>query len=148
MIFEILLEELEEMHGSGERIKKVKQMRKFVNSILPVHKYKLMQRFLSRIEDLRRKIILNFLRIFLDERTTFFHFIPQSVADYKFMSSHSAIKSILKTISEFGPNIETLDLRSLFIDRSGEQREFQNFSEAIHQFEISSSENSYGVCNL
>ena len=100
LMFEILLVGLEENVGLEEK-------RNFVNSILPVHKYKLMQMFLSD-KELSEKIRVNSLLIFLDERTKYLSFVQHT-------SNQTTIKSILEIIPRYSPNIETVDFRSLRI---------------------------------
>ena len=63
-LFIILLEGLEENARFYEK-------RKLVNSILPMQKYKLLQRFVSREEELSQKNLLNLLPIFLEREHTF-----------------------------------------------------------------------------
>ena len=100
-IFENLLEGLEENVRLDEK-------RIIVNSILPIHKYKLLQRFLSEEEPLSETILVNCLSIFLDQRTKFFKFNRHT-------SDQSTIKSILEIITRYATNIETIDFRRLRI---------------------------------
>ena len=100
-LFEILLEGLEENAGLDEK-------RKLVNSMLPVHKYTLMQRFLWEYSWLSEENRLKCLPIFLDERTKYFDFVQIS-------SNQNTIRHILEIIPRNCPNIETIDLRGLLI---------------------------------
>lgn len=105
--FKILLKKL-------KRNDDLNKMKKLVNSILPVDKYRLLKRFLSVEERLSSDIILKCLPVFLDERTTFF-----SLSQY---TDHQAyIKTILEIILRCCPNIQTIDLRNFFIKPENKQ---------------------------
>ena len=96
-LFGILLKGLKENAELDEK-------KKIVNSILPVYKYKLLKRFLSD----EFELILNFLPIFLDERTKFLDF-------YRYLDYQPFVKSILELIPRYCPNIETVDFRNVWI---------------------------------
>ena len=100
-MFEILLNGLTNNARLDEK-------RKLVNSILPRDKCTLLQRFLSYEEGLTRRLRLNCLHIFLDERTKFFSFV-------QFSDDKSVVESVLRTIPRYCPNIETIDFTSLRI---------------------------------
>ena len=105
--------------GLKKKNVKVDELKKLVNSILPVHKYKLLQRFLSHNEHLSRRITIKCLPVFLDERTQFFRY-PQNIAH------QPTIKSILEIIPKYCPNIKTVDLSTLAIKR-GNMECFKTF---------------------
>ena len=101
-LFNILLE------GLGENAR-LDEKKKIVNSILPLYKYKMLYKFLFKI-DLSEVQRLNCLPIFLDKRTKFFNFIH-------YTTNQTTIKSILEIIPKYCPNIVTVDLKSLYIQR-------------------------------
>ena len=96
---------VERMRGMTE----LEEKRNLVNSILPLHKYKLLRAILHD-EDLSEEIRLKCLPIFLDERTQFFNFVQET-------NNQRSIKYILELIPKYCPNIKIVDLRSLSIQR-------------------------------
>ena len=98
MMLEILL-------NGWKRKDQLETKKKLVNSILPFHKYKLLQRILAT-QDLITT--MKCLPIFLDERTRFFR-LGKMTANQEF------IRIVLKTITRQCPNIKILDLRCLSI---------------------------------
>ena len=85
----------------------LQEMKEFVNSFLPVDKYRLLSRFLSERENLSQIIILRCLQVFLDERTKFLNF-------GRILENQEIIKCILKIIPKYCPNIKTIDFRNVF----------------------------------
>ena len=85
------------------------EKRKIVNSILPVHKYKLLHSFLSKGRHNDQVLILNCLPIFLDERTTFLGF-------ERLIYDQLIVKSILEIIPRYCPIFEMIDFRQFRID--------------------------------
>ena len=114
-IFNSLLEGLEENAAFDE-------MRNLVNSILPVHKYKLLKRFLSSEERLSEEIRVNCLTIFLDKRTKFFSFVEDT-------DNQTTIKNILEIIPKYCPNIEIIDFSKLHIQMENKE----NFKTVLKQ---------------
>lgn len=103
-IFQILLEGMEE--GAELDVK-----RKIVNSILPLHKYALLKRFLSNEEEISPKVRLLSLDIFLDDRTKYFNFGSA-------VTSENDVQYILSVLSKNCPNIETIDMNELTINNT------------------------------
>ena len=110
-VFGILREGLNENTRLGE-------MRQIVEYMLPVDKYRLMSRFLSRDQGFSMNERLNSLPIFLDENTTFFNFVQGTTCQ-------SSIYSILELIPRYSPNIETIDFGNLWIESENKEN-FKN----------------------
>ena len=109
--YKTLLKGLEDNSALDEK-------RKIVNSMRPWDKYKLMSRFLSD-ESLASNLCLNYLPIFLDERTKFFKCV-------QITQNQSEIKSIFEIISKYCPNIKKLDFRNVYIDSQNKEN-FKHF---------------------
>ena len=86
---------LEGMNGNYD----LEYLRNVVNSLPPVHKYQLLQMFLSHPSE---DISLKCLPVFLDERTKYIELI-------NFIEDEEMIKTIMEIIPQYGPNIETID---------------------------------------
>ena len=80
---------------------RLNEKREFVNSILPVYKYKLLQMLLSN-KQLSEKHRLNCLSIFLDKRTMYFDFVQHTC-------NQLTVTSIFEIIPSYCPNIETIN---------------------------------------
>ena len=95
------------------------EMKKMVNSILPVKKYSLMHKFLAEEQMLSEEIRLKCLSIFLDENTNFFSFL-------QYTTDQNTIRSILEIIPRCSPNIKIVDFRCLNIN-SETKESFKSF---------------------